>query len=343
MLFTISNQNTPGNRFIPAILVSYTYQTMSRLPLNTLLVFRAVAETQNLRAAADAMHLTHSAVSQQIRLLETRLGYDLFDRRGRRVVLNAAGTALLHSVRTALAILDEGVQAGAMASGSAGQRLRISVLPSFAQRWLLPRMARWRERHPDLALEIETSQQVADLQRDGFHAALRQGLGNWPGLEAERLFDGSMQMILVASPAIARRLAGAGPQAYLDEPLLGESGLWEHWFAAAGLQRKVTPVAVFNDAGLLLSAVEQGLGLAVVRELLAADALRDGQLVRLSPIAVEYESARAYHLVYPPALRDWPPLTALRAWIHEELESSRAALRKQDGRRPALSRARPPA
>jgi LysR family glycine cleavage system transcriptional activator len=303
---------------------------MARLPLNTLPVFRVVAETQNLRAAAEVLHLTHSAVSQQIRLLETRLGYEVFDRRGRRVVLNGAGAALLRAVQGAMALLDEGVQAAAAAAGTTEQRLRISVLPSFAQRWLLPRMGRWRERHPDLALEIETSQQVADLQRDGFHAALRQGLGNWPGLEAERLFDGSMSMILVASPAIARRLAGALPDTYLNEPLLGESGLWEHWFAAAGLRRKVTPVAVFNDAGLLLSAVEQGLGLAVVRELLAADALRDGQLVQLSPIAVEYESARAYHLVYPPALRDWAPLTALRTWIHEELESSRAALRRQE-------------
>lgn len=300
---------------------------MTRLPLNTLPVFRAVAETQNLRAAAEALHLTHSAVSQQIRLLETRLGHELFERRGRRVVLNASGAALLRNVQSALSLLDEGVQAAAAAACTTAQRLRISVLPSFAQRWLLPRMGRWRERHPDLALEIETSQQVADLQRDGFHAALRQGQGDWPGLAAERLFDGSTSMILVACPAAARRLAGASPQAYLDEPLLGESGLWEHWLAAAGLRRKVTPVAVFNDAGLLLSAVEQGLGLAVVRELLAADALRDGRLVRLSPIAVEYENARAYHLVYPPALRDWAPLAALRDWIHEELEISRSELR----------------
>jgi LysR family glycine cleavage system transcriptional activator len=308
---------------------------MVRLPLNTLPVFRAVAEKQNLRAAADVLHLTHSAVSQQIRLLETRLGHPLFERRGRRIVLNAAGAALLRSVQDALALLDEGVQAAAAAAGSAEQRLRISVLPSFAQRWLLPRMARWRERHPDLPLEIETSQHVADLQREGFHAALRQGAGNWPGVAAERLFHGSMAMILVGSPAAARRLAGRPPEAYLDEALLGESGLWEQWFAAAGLRRRVTPVAVFNDAGLLLSAVEQGLGLAVVRELLAADALRDGRLVRLSPISVEYESARAYHLVYPPALRDWPPLAALRDWLHAELESSQAALRERhDPHRP---------
>jgi LysR family glycine cleavage system transcriptional activator len=302
--------------------------SMSRLPLNTLPVFRTVAELQNLRAAADTLHLTHSAVSQQIRLLEARLGYALFERRGRRVVLNAAGAAFLRSVRAALAELDAGVQTAAAAAGIASQRLRISVLPSFAQRWLLPRMARWRARHPEVSLEIETSQHVADLQREGFQAALRQGHGPWPGLEAERLFDLSMAMILVACPATASRLAGADPQAYLNEPLLGETGLWERWFAAAGVRGKLAPVAVFNDAGLLLSAVEHGLGLAVVRELLAADALEEGRLVKLSPISVEYDSERAYHLVYPPALRDWAPLAALRAWIREELERSRAALRQ---------------
>ena len=130
---------------------------MARLPLNTLSAFRAVAEVQNLRAAADTLHLTHSAVSQQIRGLEEHLGFALFDRRGRRVVLNAAGEALLRSVQGALALLDDGVQAAAAAASGSAQRLRVTVLPSFAQRWLLPRIVRWRERYPELALEIDAS------------------------------------------------------------------------------------------------------------------------------------------------------------------------------------------
>src|SRR5512139_2768477 len=100
----------------------------SRLPLYTLTAFRAVAESQNLRAAAEVLHLTHSAVSQQIRGLEEQLGFALFERRGRRVVLNAAGEALLRSVRSALAQLDDGVQAAAAAGSGADQRLRVSVL-----------------------------------------------------------------------------------------------------------------------------------------------------------------------------------------------------------------------
>ena len=299
---------------------------MSRLPLNTLPAFRAVAEAQNLRAAAEVLHVTHSAVSQQIRGLEEQLGFELFERRGRRVVLNAAGEALLRSVQTALAQLDDGVQAAAAAGSGTAQRLRVTVLPSFAQRWLLPRMGRWRERHPALALEIDASHQLVDLQRDGFHAALRQGRGPWAGLESERLFDMPMQFIVVGAPSAARRLLGAQPEALAREPLLGDSELWERWFAAAGLRIRVAPVASFNDAGLMLQAAEQNLGLAIGRELLAADALCDGRLVKLSPLAITLEHAQPYHLAYPPGLRDWPPLAALRRWLHDELDLSRKTL-----------------
>ena len=298
---------------------------MSRLPLNTLSAFRAVAELQNLRAAADVLHLTHSAVSQQIRGLEEQLGFDLFERRGRRVLLNPAGQALLRSVRTALDELDDGMQAAAAAASGAAQRLRVTMLPSFAQRWLLPRIGRWQERHPGLALEIDASHQLVDLQRDGFHAAIRQGRGPWAGLESERLFD-QPPIIVVGSPSAARRLLGAQPQALIREPLLGDADLWEHWFAAAGIRTQPTMVAVFNDAGLMLQAAEQNLGLALAREILAADALRDGRLIKLSPLSITHEMAQPYHLVYPPNLRDWPPIDAFRAWLYEELALSHRAL-----------------
>ena len=313
---------------------------MSRLPLNTLTAFRSVAELQNLRAAADVLHLTHSAVSQQIRGLEEQLGFKLFERPGRRVVLNPAGEALLRSVQSALSQLDDGVQAAAAAASSTAQRLRVTVLPSFAQRWLLPRMGRWRQRHPDLALEIDASNQLVDLQREGFHAGLRQGRGPWTGLQAERLFDTPMKLIVVGSPSAARRLLGAQREALGREPLLGESDLWQRWFAAAGLRTPVTTVAVFNDWGLMLQAAEQNLGLAIGFELLAADALRDGRLVRLSPLSITYEHSQPYHLVYPPSLRDWPPLVALRQWLHDELDLSRKALHPTSPKRPARTRAR---
>ncbi len=146
------------------------------------------------------------------------------------------------------------------------------------------------------------------------------------GLESERLFDQPMPIVVVASPSAARRLLGVEPQALTREPLLGDAELWRHRFAAAGVRTQVTTVAVFNDAGLMLQAAEQDLGLALSRELLAADALRDGRLVKLSPLAVTHEMAQPYHLVYPPTLREWPPLLSLRAWLREELLLSRQAL-----------------
>ena len=302
--------------------------SVSRLPLNTLTAFRAAGELQNLRAAAETLNLTHSAVSQQIRVLEAQLGFTLFERRGRRVVLNPAGETLLRSVQAALAELDDGVRAAAAAAGGSAQRIRVTVLPSFAQRWLLPRMGRWRERHPDLALEIDASPRLVDLQREGFHAGVRVGQGPWAGLESERLFDLPNSLIVVGSPAAAGRLQEAPSEAFAREPLLGEAELWQRWFMAVGLRTQVTTVAVFNDIGLMLQAAEQSLGLALCRELLAADALRDGRLVRLSPVSIDYEHAYPYHIVFPPNLRAWPPLVALRRWLHDEFEVSRRSLRQ---------------
>jgi LysR family glycine cleavage system transcriptional activator len=313
-----------------------------RLPLQTLPAFRAVARLANLRAAAAELHLTHSAVSQQIKLLEEQLGFRLFDRPGRRIALNAAGEALLRAIEPALAQIDDGMRAAAAAAGGAQHRIRVTSLPSFAQRWWLPRMAAWRERHPDIAIELHTSQQIVDLQREGFHAALRQGSGQWRGIEAERLIDSPL--IAVGSPNAARRLLGREPAALADEPLLGDAAVWESWFALAGVRCRVNPVASFNDAGLMLQAAEQDLGLALARELLVADALRDGRLMRLSSVALSKDLAYALWFAYPTGLRDWPPLSALRAWLLEELQRSERGLRAQgagDGAaRPAKRSAR---
>src|SRR5690349_9784432 len=111
---------------------------MARIPLNTLPAFRMVAELSSLRAAAEKLHITHSAVSQQIRSLEEQVGFEVFERRGRKVVLNPAGAVLLRSVQSALSVLDDGLQSAQATAHGTAQRLRLTVLPSFATRWLLP-------------------------------------------------------------------------------------------------------------------------------------------------------------------------------------------------------------
>lgn len=297
---------------------------MAHLPLNTLPAFRAAARLQNLRAAATQLHLTHSAVSQQIKLLETQLGVPLFDRRGRSLVLNAAGAALLRAVDPALDGLAQGLHAALQAASGSTQTLRLSVLPSFAQRWLLPRVGRWRAGRPHITLDIHATQAVVDLAREGFHAGLRVGTGPWRGLQAERLMDAAL--IAVAAPASAARLAGQGPAAIAAEPLLGKAEEWRRWLALAGAPLHAKPVADFNDGGLLLQATEMDLGLALVRELIAADALLAGRLVQLPGPALAEAGSATYWLVYPPELADWPPLAALRTWLHEEMAQSRRAL-----------------
>ena len=292
--------------------------------LNTLPTFRAVAARQNLRAAADELHLTHSAVSQQIKVLEAQLGVPLFDRRGRSVALNAAGAALLRAVAPALDQLAEGARAALASAAGSTQQIRLSVLPSFAQRWLLPRMGRWRERHADITLEVNASQQLVNLQRDGFHAALRAGQGPWQGLQAERLIDSPL--IAVAAPGRAARLAGTGVAALAAEPLLGDMAQWTRWLALGGARLTSKPVADFNDSGLMPQAAEMDLGIALSRELLAADALTASRLVRLHGLALDDEASSSFWFVHPPALADWPPLAAVREWLHDEMALSRQAL-----------------
>jgi LysR family glycine cleavage system transcriptional activator len=307
-----------------------------RVPLQTLPAFRAVARLANLRAAAEELHLTHSAVSQQIKLLEEQLGFELFDRPGRRIVLNSAGEALLRSIEPALEQIDDGMRAAAAAATGTQHRLRVTMMPSFAQRWWLPRMASWREQHPDIAIELHTSQQLIDLQREGFHAALRQGSGQWRGLEAERLMQSPL--IAVGSPTAARRLLGRAASQLLHEPLLGDAATWESWFALAGVSGRIKPVAYFNDAGMMLQAAELDLGLALARELLVADALRDGRLMRLSTIALDMEQAYPLWFAYPTALENWAPLCALRDWLLEELAKSERGLRMLEASKAAPSR-----
>ena len=327
MLCSLGGQIDRIKRIVLASLCSYAYQMPKspRLPLATLPAFRAVARKATVRAAAEELHLTHSAVSQQLKQLEEQLGFELFERRGRRVVLNAAGTALLRSVEPALAQIDDGIRAALAVSSGAEQLLRVTLLPSFAQRWLLPRMPLWREQHPAIALELEASQRIQDLQREGLHCALRQGAGQWPGLVSERLADSPL--IVVGSPESALRLRGRGPAALAEEPLLGSAKLWDRWFEEVGLKVSTQPVASFNDAGLMLQATEQGMGITLARELLAADALVEGRLVRLAPQTLSDDAVYAYWIAYPAALAEWKPLVALRRWLHEQMAQSQRRLR----------------
>ena len=145
------------------------------LPLDVLPTLDAVAKAGSMRAAGDLLHLTHSAISQQIRLLEERLGFPVFARQGRGLVLTPAGQRFLEGARGALAQLAEARQDAARIAHGDEPVVRLAILPSFAQRWLLPRMARWRAACPGVRLELVASMHTADLRQEGLHAAIRHG------------------------------------------------------------------------------------------------------------------------------------------------------------------------
>ena len=226
-----------------------------RLPLHVLPTFVIAARLENLRATAQQVHLTHGAVSQQIQLLEQAVGYQLFERRGRGVRLNAAGKEMLAAVEPALQALQQGVARARRAAAS--QTLRISVLPSFAHYWLLPRLPAFHEACADIALDIDASLTLQDLSQRGFDAAIRIGNGQWAGLQAQRIASGDV--LPVASPDMALQWGTAFENGG-DVPLLEHDvSPWRAWFNTQGRSLCGRQQALFNDAGLLIRAAEQGL------------------------------------------------------------------------------------
>ncbi|WP_413535404.1 LysR substrate-binding domain-containing protein [Rahnella inusitata] len=293
---------------------------MMHSTLRYLPAFKAAAELGNLRSASLLLHVTPSAISQQISKLEEQLGFVLFERKGRKVVLNEAGKVLLHRVRAGLLEIDEGAQeAATIANTKADIVIRISVVPSFGQRWLLARIGRWRSLYPGIRLQIEATQQAVELAREGIHAGIRAGDGLWPGLISEQLTNLDRPLVLVGGSNAALRLAASSPEAIANEFLLGDPVLWQKWFKSAGVTTSVQPAATFADTGLMLQAVEQDIGLALARGLYTVDALREGRLFKLSEITLPVEIPQRFFLVYPPALKDWGPLIQLSTWLKEEL------------------------
>lgn len=294
---------------------------MHRIPLAMLPAFRAAARHQNLRLAAEELHLTPSAVSQQIRAFEQQLGLVLFERQGRRLKLNGAGRHLLQAADRALDALDEAVESALRHTAAQAESIRLTVLPSLAQRWLVPRLVHWQQQHPEFTIELHTSQSLVDLRRDGFHAAIRVGLGPWRGLSGKRIMD--CPLIAVAAPERARGLRFGDHRAISQQPLLGSNDKWRRFLRSCGCRLEGRTVAEFNDAGLMLQAAEHDLGVALVREVLAADALAEGRLVRLSDHALDLPDDQGYWFVHLPELAAWPPLVAFRAWLDAEIVASR--------------------
>lgn len=290
---------------------------MSREPFNALQVFIAVARARNLTRAAERLHLTVSALSHQIRLLEERLDCVLFVRGPRGVKLTAEGQYLLDHVAPHLAAIEEALKP---LCGRRDNSLSLSSLPSMASSWLLPRLPRFVARHPEVELSLDSSSDLVDFADGRYDAALRYGMGDWPGMVVEPLLE--EWLTPVASPAL---LGGPIPPA-LDRlgslPLVGPEDTWQKWFARYGGRPPKRYVVSFGDAESRQRAAVDGLGVTLGRTTMVRPLIETGQLVALYPEMMK--GTRAHYLVYPERSRKHPGFVVFREWLLDEAARYRA-------------------
>lgn len=290
---------------------------MKRLPpMTTLPVLEAAARLQSFSAAAAELNVTHGAVSHQIRSLENHLGVALFAREGRRVVLTPEGAGLAEAVRGALGKVAEAVEA--LNPIERERKLKISVLPSFASRWLMPRLGKFLEAHPQYEISVEALQTRANFVTDGVDIGIRFGVGPWPGLHSERVAGDTY--FLACSPKFRRGRLPTKPSQLAGLPLFrNEPELWESWFAAAGV--KMAPPASgidYNDAALFLQQAIAGEGIVLTRRSLIGNDLTNRNLVQL--FDVEMKAAQSYHLVCLPQHATSRKVRSFRDWVVSEID-----------------------
>lgn len=286
-------------------------------PLSALRPFEAAARLESFSHAADELHITHGAVSHQVRALEEHLGAPLFARHGKRVSVTAGGRAFAARVRSAL---DEiATAAEAVRPARRDHRLSVSVLPSFASRWLMPRLIGFMEAHPKIELNVSASVGLADFAHDEIDIAIRFGVGPWAGLVCEKFLED--EYFPVASPKMNRGKLPNTPHALLGVRLMLEDrDYWERWFEIAGVPL-VHPLEgpLFNDSTYSLQAAARGEGVALARRSIIGEDLERGTLKRLFNIAVPCRES--YWFVSPKDRAGAASVKAFREWVKAELRS----------------------
>jgi len=287
-------------------------------PLAALRAFEAAARRLSFADAAKELHVTPAAISNQVRQLEAQMGVRLFRRLTRSVVLTPEGAAALPALTEGFARLREGVSAMRAVEGGS---LFVSVAPSLAHKWLAPRLVRFRETWPDIALRVDAREALADFDRDGVDLALRLGQEPNERLRAVPLFD--QPVFPVASPALADALGPQpAPADLLRLPLLhldcGRDGAalpsWSDWLIAAGVPGKVPDGPRYGQIALALEAAIAGEGLVLASEALVQADVDAGRLVRPLCCKTRGVGAVRYWIVYPPARGSDPRVRAFRDW-----------------------------
>ncbi|MBN3760130.1 transcriptional regulator GcvA [Burkholderia sp. Ac-20365] len=290
---------------------------LRQLPaLNAIKAFEAAARHESFSRAADELYVTHGAVSHQIRALEEELGVKLFARDGKRVRLTDVGRRYAAQVRTALISLVEATRE--IRAGDRDRRLVVSMLSSFAARWVTPRIGRFIEANPQWDLELLSTNALTDFARDDVDCAIRFGNGPYPALHSELLLE--EVFFPACSPTFNGGNLPKNPTDLANLPLLrSDDELWRPWFDAAGLTDWPEPKrgVLYQDSSNLLQAAIDGQGIALTRRSLAMHEVAAGRLVRLFDI--DGPSPWQYYFICTPQLMQTARVKAFRDWVFDEV------------------------
>jgi LysR family glycine cleavage system transcriptional activator len=284
---------------------------MSSIPLNALRTFEAVASRLSFAKGAAALNVSPAAVSSQIRSLEQRLDQPLFHRHGRHITLTETGRKLLPGVQRGLTELRQALQT--VSQDRSEGVLNVSMMPTFLQKWLMPRLTDFYNVHPQIDLRINADNTQVNFEHSDFHAAIRFGTGKWPGVKTGKMLDD--WILPVCSPRLLKEI---GPVQSNDELqkhdlLFVESEVWDAWFRVLGESGRESRWPLLNDSLSILMAAEQGQGIALSRWSLVARDIGAGRLVR--PIDTVVRTDWSYYFVAPPHYYDLPKVAAFREWI----------------------------
>jgi DNA-binding transcriptional LysR family regulator len=302
------------------------HKTLRSLPsLDFLRGFEAAGRRLSFTLAAEELFLTQSALSRQIKALEESLGVALFERRHRALALTPAGVSLHREVSAALEVVAGA--ADALRGTKRAHGLTLSTTVSFASLWVIPRLARFRARHPEVEVYVSADDRLVDLARGSVDVAIRYLPDALAPEGALRLFG--ERMTPVVSPSLMRR--GAPPLrtpadlthqvlVHLDDPEGRMPWLdWPSWLAGNGVGGlKPAGAMRFKFYDQVIQATVGGQGVALGRMPMIAEYLRDGRLV--APFAKRYDTARGHYAVLAPRAIDDPDAAAFMQWLREEVE-----------------------
>ena len=288
---------------------------MSQLPLNALRTLVAVVRHGGVSRAAESLHLTHGAVSHQIHGVQESLNVTLFEKRGRNLVPTREAATYIARIEAALTEIDQAT--AALLDAHSTPRLRIGTTPSFAARWLLPRLGDFIAANPGRDIEVESSSRLSNLQDGEVDVAIRFGAGDYPGLHSELLMHD--RIFPVCSPEFATRHQLADPPNLAGVSLLHADGEpWSWWLPSAGITASQTAGgAFFSDSSLMLQAAIAGQGLGLARASVARDAIDAGLLIR--PFTASAETPHSYYFVCRKDKVDTPTVISFRRWLEAQI------------------------